>query len=266
MSSNDTEYVTTYRPSLLEPVCRKEQRAALGITDPLPFHGTDLWNAYEFTWLNGKGRPEVAQLSLEVPSRSVNMIESKSLKLYLGSYANTRFSDRAEVACRLETDLTLVAQAPVSVALHTPEQVEQTGIGSMDGQTLDALDIGVEEFSWDPEHLSVESQNLVKESLYTHLFKSRCPLTGQPDHASILIHYSGKRISHEGLLRYLISYRDHADFAEQVAERIYMDIANRCQPDGLNVHAHFSRRGGIDIIPFRSREETPSSVVRSWRQ
>ena len=163
MSSNDTEYVTTYRPSLLEPVWRKEQRAALGITDPLTFHGTDLWNAYEFTWLNGKGRPEVAQLSLGVPSRSVNMIESKSLKLYLGSYANTRFSDRAEVASRLETDLTLVAQAPVSVALHTPDQVEQTGIGSMDGQTLDALDIGVEEFSWDPEHLSVEYKNLVKE-------------------------------------------------------------------------------------------------------
>ena len=128
MSSNDTEYVTTYRPSLLDSVSRLEQRATLGITENLPFHGTDLWNAYEFTWLNGKGRPEVAQLSLEVPARSVNMIESKSLKLYLGSYANTRFTHRAEVAATLETDLTLSAQAPVSVALYTSDQVEQSGI------------------------------------------------------------------------------------------------------------------------------------------
>ncbi len=266
MSSNDTEYVTTYRPSLLDSVSRLEQRATLGITEKLPFHGIDLWNAYEFTWLNGKGRPEVAQLSLEVPARSVNMIESKSLKLYLGSYANTRFTHRAEVAATLETDLTLSAQAPVSVALYTSDQVEQSGIGPMVGQTLDALDIDIDELFWDPEHLSVESETLVKESLFTHLFKSRCPMTGQPDHASILIQYSGKRISHEGLLRYLISYRDHAEFAEQITERIYMDIAKRCQSDLLSVHAHFSRRGGIDINPFRSRVEALPGVVRSWRQ
>lgn len=266
-SGKKTEYVTTYRPSLLESLPRQEQRQSLGITEEaLPFRGLDVWNAYEFTWLNQKGKPEVAVARFEVPAKSAEMFESKSLKLYLGSYSNTKFGHRAEVVSTLESDLSLAAKTPVSVHLLTPEHINQTGLSAFQGTSLDALDIEMSEYYWDPEHLTVVSDTIVRESLFTHLFKSLCPITGQPDFASVLIQYSGRSMSHEGLLKYLVSYREHAEFAEQITERIFVDLMNRCTPDRLTVHAHFNRRGGIDINPFRSHEDTPPADVRLWRQ
>ena len=262
-----TEYVTTYTPSLLESIARKDQRMMLGIVeDSLPFRGLDVWYAYEFTWINTRGKPEIALAQFQVPGKSPNMIESKSLKLYLGSYSNTPFSHRNEVISTLEADLTLAARAPVSVALLTPEQVIHEGIGQFAGHSLDNLDIDIDEYYWNPDFLEIESQTIVRETLYTNLFKSLCPLTGQPDFATIMIQYSGNSISHEGLLRYLVSYREHGEYAEQITERIFMDVMNRCSPDRLAVSARFTRRGGIDINAHRTHEENLPQEMRVWRQ
>jgi len=264
---NKTEYVKTYTPSLLESLPRKEQRQTLGISeDALPFKGLDIWNAWEFTWLNASGKPEVAVAQLHVPGKSAHLIESKSLKLYLGSYSNTPFSNKNEVINTLESDLTLAAQAPVSVNLLNPENVQHEGIGQITGTSLDHLDIEINEYRWNPDFLELESSTIVRENLYTHLFKSLCPLSGQPDFASILVQYNGNSISHEGLLRYLVSYREHAEFGEQVAERIFVDIMNRCAPERLAVSARFTRRGGIDINAYRTFEEPLPPEVRLWRQ
>ncbi|MDZ7686154.1 MAG: NADPH-dependent 7-cyano-7-deazaguanine reductase QueF [Gammaproteobacteria bacterium] len=211
------KYVTTYKPSLLSSVARKDQRESLGITeDALPFRGIDTWNGWEFSWLNQKGKPEVAVLTFEVPSKSPHLIESKSLKLYLGSYSGTKFGYRAEVISTLESDLTVAAQAPVNVMLQTPEQIHSKGVGVVNGTSLDSQDIEITDYFWDPEYLTAEGSTIVRESLFTHLFKSLCPITGQPDFATVHIQYSGRMISHAGLLRYLVSYRNHEEFAEQI--------------------------------------------------
>ncbi|MFT7246609.1 MAG: 7-cyano-7-deazaguanine reductase [Candidatus Azotimanducaceae bacterium] len=262
-----TEYTTTYTPSLLDAVRREKQRASLGITeDALPFRGMDVWNAYEFSWLNTKGKPEIALAQFQIPAKSTNLIESKALKMYLGSYSGTRFGHRSEVVTTLESDLTIAARAPVSVTLMQADVVQAAGIGVLMGQSLDHLDISMDEYYWNPDFLAVESDTIVRESLFTHLFKSLCPMTGQPDFASIFIQYNGRMISQEGLLKYLISYREHGEFAEQVVERIFVDIMNRCAPDRLTVQARFTRRGGIDINPYRSLDSEMAADVRVWRQ
>jgi 7-cyano-7-deazaguanine reductase len=264
---NKTEYVTTYTPSLLDAVPRAKQRASLGITEEtLPFRGMDVWNAYEFTWLNNRGKPEIALAQFMVPAKSQGIIESKSLKLYLGSYSGTRFAHRSEVISTLESDLTIAARAPVNVTLMMPEQVQQEGLSQLVGQSLDHLDIEMSEYYWNPEFLRIESDTTVRETLFTHLFKSLCPMTGQPDFASIVVQYNGRSISHEGLLKYLLSYREHGEFAEQVVERIFVDIMNRCAPDRLTVQAKFTRRGGVDINPYRSLDAEIPTEIRVWRQ
>lgn len=265
MTADRTEYISTYTPSLLESLPRGDKREGLGITDTLPFRGVDIWNAYEFTWLNGKGKPEVAVVQLHVPCSSANMPESKSLKLYLGSFSQTRFSGKGEVIQTLESDLGVAVRAPVRVNLEGPDQVHHAGLGVMAGSCLDNLDVEVEEYFWNPDFLNVGKLS-VRESLHSHLMRSLCPITGQPDTASVLIQYSGNNIDHEGLLRYLISYRQHAEFSEQIVERIFVDIMNRCAPDRLTVQAKFTRRGGIDINPYRSQDESPTMDVRLWRQ
>lgn len=267
MQGEKTKYITTYTPSLLESLPRNDKREALGITEgALPFRGVDVWNAYEFTWLQNSGKPEVAAAQFHVPCSSVNMIESKSLKLYLGSFCQTKFGNRNEVISTVESDLSIAARAPVSVSLLPPDHVQHAGLGVLAGTCLDTLDVEIDEYNWSPDFLSVESDIIVRESLYTNLMMSRCPLTGQPDTASVLIQYHGANIGHEGLLRYLISYREHAEFGEQIVERIFVDIMNRCSPDRLTVQARFTRRGGIDINPFRSHDENPNADVRLWRQ
>jgi 7-cyano-7-deazaguanine reductase len=264
---DEQEYVTMYTPSLLESIPRQKQRQTLGIAEgALPFKGQDIWNAYEFTWLNQTGKPEVAVLQLQFSGKSSHLIESKSLKLYLGSFSNTAFADRAEVVRALESDLTLVTQAPVGVVLYTPEQVQQRGIGQLIGTNLDLQDIEINEYLWNPALLVLESAVARRESVYTHLFKSLCPMTGQPDFASILVQYNGNSISHKGLLRYLVSFREHAEFAEQVTERIFVDIMNRCAPERLAVSALYTRRGGIDINAYRTLDEEQPANVRLWRQ
>jgi len=261
------EYITTYTPSLLESLPRLDKRQTLGITeDSLPFGGIDIWNAYEFSWLNNKGKPEVALARFRVPAKSKMLVESKSLKLYLGSYSQTPFGHRSEVISTLESDLSLAAQSAVVVELMSPEHVMQDSIGVMPGNSMDGLDIEIDDYYWNPDHLDIASSTIVRESVYTHLFKSLCPLTGQPDFASIQIEYNGPTIDKAGLLKYLVSYRQHAEFAEQVIERIFMDISNRCKPERLSVQGQFTRRGGIDINPFRASQADRPTDLRVWRQ
>ena len=267
VADSKSESVIMYTPSLLESIPRKNQRETLGITeDSLPFKGLDIWNAYEFTWLGNKGKPEVAMAQFQFPGNSTNLIESKSLKLYLGSYSGTKFGHRNEVISTLESDLTLAVRGQVSVSLMTPEQVQHDGLGLLVGNSLDNLDVEISDYNWNPEHLQLESTTIVRESIYTHLFKSLCPMTGQPDMASVLIQYNGNSISHEGLLKYLVSYRKHAEYGEQIAERIFVDIMNRCSPERLGVTIRFARRGGIDINSHRTFEESLPAEVRVWRQ
>lgn len=266
-ATNARVYITTYTPSLLASLPRNDQRQSIGIAEgDLPFKGVDVWNAYEFSWLNTKGKPEVVVVQLQVPCVSSHLIESKSLKQYLGSFSQTSFKSSGDVISTIESDLAVTARSPVSVNMLTPDHVQHGGLGVFPGQNLDLLDIDINDYSWSPTHLATTSDTIVRESFYTNLFQSLCPLTGQPDFASISIEKSGASIDQEGLLRYLVSYREHAEFAEQVIERIFVDIVNQCSPARLTVSGKFNRRGGIDINPYRSHDDGLPPELRLWRQ
>ena len=267
MTRDKQEYVTAYAPSLLQSVLRQEQRQKLGIMEAsLPFGGLDIWNAWEFSWLSAKGKPEVALLRLRVPAESSCLTESRSLKFYLGSFSNTRFQHPDQLVSTLASDLASVVGTAVEVELLNQEEVLREGSSDLPGTSLDLLDVAVNEYRCNPELLQLEADTSVSESLHTHLFKSLCPMTGQPDFASILIQYEGNLVNHEALLRYLVSYREHAEFAEQVTERIFVDLMNQCQPESLAVSAYYTRRGGIDINACRAHRQEVPPDVRLWRQ
>ena len=262
-------YIDVYTPSLLMGLDRAQDRKKLGVdaAEPLPFKGFDIWNAYELSWLNEKGKPEVAVAQIQIPASSPAMPESKSLKLYLNSFNQTPFNRQVDVVRTLESDLGICVRAPVSVTLCSVRKIQQLGAAMHPGTLLDDLDVDVQDYEVNPENLKLDSEGKkVQESLYSHLLKSNCPLTGQPDWASIVIQYRGEKIDRTGLLKYLISFRTHQGFHENCVERIYMDILSRCQPENLSIYAHFLRRGGIDINPFRSNHEDSALYVRSPRQ
>jgi 7-cyano-7-deazaguanine reductase len=246
-------YATQRDPTLLFALPRERGRAELGIAEPLPFLGVDIWNAYEFSWLDARGKPRVALVEFRVPATSGNIIESKSFKLYLNSYSQTRVPDSDTLREWLAEDLSNAAEGPVSVQLGTPTSKESLSLQQLEGELIDDLPIGVEHYGPPkPELLYGNPDAVVEESLVTHLFKSNCPVTGQPDWASVQIHYHGPRLGRDGLLRYLVSFREHADFHEQCVERMFRDILAACAPDRLSVYARYTRRGGIDINPFRT--------------
>jgi 7-cyano-7-deazaguanine reductase len=261
-----TGYPDRYAPSQLYPVARAPQRAALGIRDRLPFAGVDQWTAYELTWLDARGKPQVAMASLGVPIESPSIIESKSMKLYLGSFAQTRYARAADLATTIERDLSAAAGAPVAVALQGPDAFAAQTIRELEGESLDALPVACDAYDVDPALLAANGE-VVAETLATNLFRSVCPVTGQPDIASLQIAYRGPRIDREALLRYLVSYRCHAGFHEHCVERIFVDVAARCGCEALSVLARFTRRGGLDINPFRSNAGVPPPPnVRTARQ
>jgi 7-cyano-7-deazaguanine reductase len=254
-----TGYADQYDASLLFPIARAPQRAELGLGASLPFMGADLWTAFELSWLNPRGKPQVALAHITVPCESVNLIESKSFKLYLGSFNNTRFADAAEVLARLRADLTeaawrgAVVQSSVGVKLVAAEWFDREPIEELDGLSLDRLDLDCDRYSPAPELLSAATDEApVSEVLTSNLLRSNCPVTGQPDWGSVQISYFGPQIDQAGLLRYLISFRKHNGFHEDCVERMFMDIQTRCQPHKLSVYARYTRRGGLDINPFRT--------------
>jgi len=246
-----TGYPDTYDPTQLFAIARAPQRAEIGIHDTLPFAGSDVWTAYELTWLDPRGKPAIALATIEVPASSPSLIESKSMKLYLGSFAQSSFASSADVAAAVERDLTARTDADVRVSLRGPAEFESERFAELPGDSLDELEIACTYGDVDPSTLTVES-TVVEEALTTNLFRSVCPVTGQPDLASVRVAYRGPRITRAGLLRYLVSYRRHPGFHEHCVERIFVDVAARCRCESLTVLARFTRRGGLDINPFRT--------------
>nr|WP_305763763.1 NADPH-dependent 7-cyano-7-deazaguanine reductase QueF [Alteromonas macleodii] len=262
------DYEFEYNPDLLQGVPRSLSRDTLNLAGSgLPFDGIDTWTGYELSWLNLKGKPNVAILECHVPITSKNLIESKSFKLYLNSFNQTKFASAEDVRQVLQADLSACAGEPVEVKLILPEQFSSLQFQEFNGTLLDSLDVEIDQYSPNTQYLTVaKSETGVQETLVSHLLKSNCLITSQPDWASIQIRYEGKAIEHEGLLKYLISFRQHNEFHEQCVERIYNDIMQHCQPDKLTVCARYTRRGGLDINPFRSNYEAPYANHRQARQ
>lgn len=262
-------YPNTYDPAQLFPIPRQAKRDELGLQGSLPFFGVDIWNAYEVSWLNERGKPHIAIATFMIPADSPNIIESKSFKLYLNSFNQTRFDDQRAVVALLQRDLSATAGAGVQVALCEPAAFNSLHMGELSGLLLDRLDIEVVDRHPDPALLSaLHDQATVEETLVSHLLKSNCPVTGQPDWGSVQIHYVGPPINQEALLKYLIGYREHNEFHEQCVERIFVDILRQCQPQKLAVYARYTRRGGLDINPWRSNFSVaqPPSNLRNARQ
>ena len=263
-----SEYISIYTPSLLCGIARKQSRDALGLTaESLPFHGVDIWNAYELSWLDQRGKPVVAVAEIQIPCTSQFIVESKSLKLYLNSFNQTRFNAKEEVIRTLESDLSVLVRSPVLVKVRGESQFKENVSGELPGDCLDTLEIEVETYEVDDKLLRLEKGNFsTTESLYSHLLKSNCPVTNQPDWASVVVQYVGPRIDRKSLLKYIVSYRNHQEFHEQCVERMFMDLMHRCKPEKLTVYARYVRRGGIDINPFRSNYEEPLVNMRLFRQ
>ena len=269
-----TTYTDQYDPGLLFPIPRAAKRAELGVTGHPPFFGADLWTAYELSWLNLRGKPQVALAQVVVPCETPHIIESKSFKLYLGSFSNSRFADASEVQARIRADLSAAvvrsgeAPAGVGVRLVMPDQFGNETVQELEGLNLDRLDIDCDRYTPAPELLTAAwNEPPVTEVLTSQLLKSNCLVTGQPDWGSVQIAYSGPAIEQAGLLRYLVSFRNHNEFHEQCVERIFMDLWTRCKPNRLTVYARYTRRGGLDISPWRtSAPQALPLSVRTARQ
>lgn len=262
----ETRYAQRYDAALLFPIPRAAGRAALGLGARLPFRGVDVWNGYELSWLDARGKPQIALARFTVPAESPNLIESKSFKLYLGSFSGTRMDGAEALRAVLAQDLSKAAGAAVEVALTLPQAFASERIATLEGECIDALDIKLCDYGPPrPEHL-IAAQDRAEEVLVSHLLKSNCPVTGQPDWASVQIAYAGPRLDRAGLLRYLVSFREHSEFHEQCVERIFCDLQARCAPERLTVHARYTRRGGLDINPWRSSEAGQPPNPRLARQ
>lgn len=262
----ETTYITQYQRDLLFAIPRKAKRDEIHVPEKLPFKGVDVWNAYEISWLNSKGKPMVAIGEFIVPCTSENIYESKSIKLYLNSFTNTKFASIADVQKVIQRDLSELVGAPVQANIVLVNDFAQHEIKSFSGTCIDQLDVECDVYMVDTKFLKTEEQH-VSEVVYSDLLKSNCLVTGQPDWGSVQIQYTGKKIQHEGLLKYIVSFRNHNEFHEQCVERIFMDIMRECRPEKLTVHACYTRRGGLDINPFRSTEhEIPVETARQPRQ
>jgi len=267
-------YVDQYDASLLFPIPRQTKREEIGITAQPPFFGADLWTGYELSWLNTRGKPQVAIARFTVPAESTHIIESKSFKLYLNSFNNTRLDDVTQLQTRLREDLSAAVwhggpmMSGVGVQVVLPEDFDREPVHELDGLSLDRLDLDCEHYQPAPELLTANfNEAPVTETLTSNLLKSNCLVTGQPDWGSVRIRYTGPQIDQAGLLRYIVSFRNHNEFHEQCVERIFMDITRRCQPLRLEVYARYTRRGGLDINPWRtSHPQAAPANVRTARQ
>jgi 7-cyano-7-deazaguanine reductase len=261
-----TAYPDRYDPALLFPIPRAPQRAVIGVGDPLPFHGVDIWNAYEVSWLDARGKPQVALAEFRVPATSPNIVESKSFKLYLGSFNQERMESSESLRARLREDLSRAAGANVEIALISPAHFSEIRFEELAGESIDDAPIAIDDYGPpDAAHLR-RREHEAEETLVSQLLKTNCPVTGQPDWASVQIRYAGPRIDREGLLRYIVSFRGHADFHEHCVERIFMDILRVCAPRKLDVQARYTGRGGLDINPRRRTDVAAPHNPRGARQ
>jgi 7-cyano-7-deazaguanine reductase len=261
-----TENPRQYSPETLFAIPRIDARKALGIDYPLPFRGEDIWNAWEFSWLDSGGRPQIAVAEIRVPADSPNLIESKSLKLYLNSFAMTRLDSKSLAQKAIAGDLGARTGSDVSVSLHEPGGDGSHSVGGFPGPCIDDAAATFDSKTVDPAILQSDSTNVVREELHSNLLRSNCPVTGQPDTGSILIRYRGPKIDRGCLLEYLVSFRHLEEFHENCVERVFIDLKSRCAAAQLSVYARYNRRGGIDINPFRSDFEERPDNLRLVRQ
>ncbi|BAP13781.1 MAG: NADPH-dependent 7-cyano-7-deazaguanine reductase [Alcanivorax borkumensis] len=262
-----SEYVDQYMPSLLCPVPRWDAREGLELESAtLPFHGSDIWNAYELSWLNEKGKPIVAMCELRVPCTTPNIVESKSLKLYLNSFANTRFQSRDAVRAAIEKDVAQTAGGNIEVLLFSLQESAGFPVWEDRGDCVDNIDLNFEHYEYRPDLLLCDQGPEQTGQLYSHLLRSHCPVTDQPDWATVVVRYTGRAISPASFLRYVVSLRNHQGFHEQIIEQMFVDLMTQCSPRHLTVYGRFTRRGGIDINPFRSNSEQPLPNRRTIRQ
>ena len=271
------DYPSAYAPELLFAIPRALGRAELGLSsgneidDVLPFAGEDMWTAYEISWCNLQGKPQVVVGEFILPCDSPFIVESKSLKLYLNSLNQHRFTSLQAARQTIADDLSHVAGAPVVVQLYSIDEYARKGLTVFDGQCLDELDVDCSVYQPDADLLNLadsaeSSDESVDETLYSHLMKSNCPVTGQPDWATLVVRYTGRAICHRSLLRYVVSFREHQGFHEHCVERIFLDILKRCKPSSLVVSARYTRRGGLDINPTRTLGSESIDWARTGRQ
>ena len=263
-----TDYRDTYDAGLLQGVPRSLNRDPLGLhADTLPFHGADIWTLYELSWLNAKGLPQVAVGHVELSHTTVNLVESKSFKLYLNSFNQTRFGSWEDVRHTLERDLSACARGDATVSLYRLDEIEGQPIAHFHGTCIDNQDIEIDNYQFNADYLlNSTGSKSVEETLVSHLLKSNCLITHQPDWGSVQIQYRGPQIDREKLLRYLVSFRHHNEFHEQCVERIFSDILRFCKPESLSVYARYTRRGGLDINPWRSNTDFVPAIGRLVRQ
>ena len=269
-----SSYVDQYDAALLFPIARRSKRDEIGLTGTPPFFGADLWTAYELSWLNPRGKPQLALARITVPAESTHIVESKSVKLYLNSFNNSVFADAAAVQTRLREDLSAAiwqdgaVMSSVGVQLVLPQDFDKEPVHELDGLNLDRLDLECSHYQPAPELLTAQfNQAPVTETLTSQLLKSNCLVTGQPDWGSVRISYTGPQIDQAGLLQYIVSFRNHNEFHEQCVERIFMDIWRACKPSKLEVYARYTRRGGVDINPWRTSHPMAAPVnIRTARQ
>jgi 7-cyano-7-deazaguanine reductase len=267
-------YVDQYDAALLFPIARRPKRDEIGLTGTLPFFGADLWTAYELSWLNPRGKPQLALARITVPAESTHIVESKSVKLYLNSFNNSVFADADAVQTRLREDLSAAVwqggavMSSVGVQLVLPQDFDKEPVHELDGLNLDRLDLECAHYQPAPELLTAQlNEAPVTETLTSQLLKSNCLVTGQPDWGSVRISYTGPQIDQAGLLQYIVSFRNHNEFHEQCVERIFMDIWRACKPSKLEVYARYTRRGGVDINPWRTSHPMAAPVnIRTARQ
>ncbi|MBB2497061.1 NADPH-dependent 7-cyano-7-deazaguanine reductase QueF [Aquipseudomonas ullengensis] len=263
-----SEYVSSYSPELLFPISRTTKWAELGLTaSTLPYQGVDYWNCYELSWLTPSGKPVVAIGEFAIPADSPNIIESKSFKLYLNSLNQSAYASQAEVEQVLARDLSACAGKPVMVRVRSLDEVAAEGVAVLAGRCVDGLDIVVSDYAHPrPELLRCVSEQIVEETLYSHLLKSNCPVTGQPDWGTLVVEYQGPQLDAASLLAYVVSFRQHQDFHEQCVERVFLDLQRLLKPQKLTVYARYVRRGGLDINPYRSTEAVVTDNQRLVRQ
>jgi len=260
-------YRDTYAPELLFPIARQGKRGEIGLRgNALPFIGEDLWNAYELSWLGPRGKPVVALARFRVPASSPNLIESKSLKLYLNAFNQERMPSFEAVRAIIEKDLSAVAGEAVAVDILPLSMRPERRFADPEGFCLDSLDIGINAYQLCPDALRAGGKP-VTEMLYSHLLRSSCPVTGQPDWGMLVVRYTGPAIDRAGLLRYIVSFRQHSEFHEQCVERVFCDILERCEPSALAVWARYTRRGGLDINPFRATPPKEGKIdISGWNE
>lgn len=261
-----TEYPDQYAPELLFAIPRAPGREQLGLGDPLPFRGVDIWNLWELTWLDSGGKPRVATAEIRVPADSPNIVESKSLKLYCNSFSMSRFAAKSDVESAISTDLGNCTGAEVSVTITPSPDAEGSTTATLPGTCIDLLDVECGQWEVDANLLRADPDTNVKEQLHSHLLRSLCPVTAQPDTGSVLVDYQGPRIDPAALLCYVVSYRQHNDFHEACVERMFLDLKKQCGTEQLTVYARYQRRGGIDINPCRSDRRDDAANLRLWRQ